>query len=192
MQDYAKTVLSQYANSSRLLTILEGWNQALDPGGLIDLWYQRVWNLSTAQGYGLDVWGRIVGVSRVLKISSGKNFGFSEANDLTEEGFNSAPFYSGSSVTSNYRLSDDGFRQLIYAKALANITDASVFSINTILMLLFGGQGNAYVKDNGDMTMTYVFDFVPTDVQVSIIQNSGVLPRPAGVGVTYQIKSASV
>lgn len=190
MQDYAKTVLSQYANSPRLLTILEGWNQAFDPSSLIDLWYQRVWNLSTAQGYGLDVWGRIVGVSRVLTITSAKYFGFSEANDLTEEGFDTAPFYSGTSATSNFRLSDDGFRQLIYAKALANITDGSVLSLNAILMTLFAGQGDAYVKDNGDMTMTYVFNFIPTDVQVSIIQNSGVLPRPAGVEVSYQIKSA--
>lgn len=189
MQDYAKTVLSQYANSSRLLTILEGWNQAFDPAPLIDLWYERVWNLSTAQGYGLDVWGRIVGVSRVLPISLDKYLGFSEANDLTEEGFNNAPFYSGSSATSNYRLSDDAFRQLINAKAMANITDGSITSINAILMTLFAGQGDAWVKDNGDMTMTYVFDFIPTAVQVSIIQNSGALPRPAGVGVSYQIKS---
>lgn len=191
MQGYAQTVLSQYANSQRMLTILEGWNQSLDPANLINFWYQQVWNLSTAQGYGLDVWGRIVGVSRVLKISSGKYFGFSEANDLTEEGFNSAPFYSGSSVTSNFRLSDEGFRQLIYAKALANITDGSILSINAILMTLFAGQGDAYVQDNGNMTMTYVFKFVPTDVQVSIIQNSGVLPRPTGVGVNYQIEGSS-
>lgn len=191
MQGYAQTVLSQYANSQRMLTILEGWNQSLDPANLINFWYQQVWNLSTAQGYGLDVWGRIVGVSRVLKISSGKYFGFSEANDLTEEGFNSAPFYSGSSVTSNFRLSDEGFRQLIYAKALANITDGSVLSINAILMTLFAGQGDAYVQDNGNMTMTYVFKFVPTDVQVSIIQNSGVLLRPTGVGVNYQIEGSS-
>lgn len=190
MQDYQQTVLSQYASSPRLLTILEGWNQALDPSGLINFWYQQVWNVATAQGYGLDVWGRIVGVSRVLKITSGEYFGFSEANDLTEEGFDCAPFYAGTSVTSNFSLSDEGFRQLIYAKALANITDGSVLSINAILMTLFAGQGDAWVTDNGDMTMTYVFNFIPTDVQVSIIQNSGVLPRPAGVGVSYQIKSA--
>lgn len=190
MQDYAKTVLSQYANSSRLLTILEGWNQAFDPSGLIDLWYQQIWNLKTAQGYGLDVWGRIVGVSRVLKITSEKYLGFSEANDLTEEGFNTAPFYSGSSATRNYRLSDDAFRQLINAKAMANITDGSITSINAILMTLFAGQGDAYVKDNGDMTIAYVFNFIPTDAQVSIIQNSGALPRPAGIGISYQIQGS--
>lgn len=191
MQGFKKTILSQYANSPRIGSILEGWNQAIDPSSLVDLWYDNIWDLETAQGYGLDVWGRIVGVDRVLKISSSEYFGFSEANDLTEEGFNSAPFYSGTSSTTNYRLSDEGYRQLIKAKAMANITDGSVTSLNAILMTLFGEQGDAWVQDNGDMTMTYVFNFVPTDVQVSIIQNSGVLPRPAGVGITYQIKSAS-
>ncbi|MQS00264.1 DUF2612 domain-containing protein, partial [Gluconobacter aidae] len=109
----------------------------------------------------------------------------------TEVGWNQAPWYSGSSATTNYRLSDSAYRQLIYAKALSNISDGSILSINAVLMTLFGAQGDAYVKDNGDMTMTYVFDFVPTDVQVSIIQTSGVLPRPTGVSVSYSIKASS-
>lgn len=191
MDNIGQTILSQYANSPALCGIIDAWNQALDPAALIDQWYALVWNVRTAQGYGLDVWGHIVGVSRVLSIASVDYLGWREANDLTEEGFNQAPWYSGAEATSNYRLSDDGYRQLIYAKALANISDGSVLSINTILTTLFAGQGDAYIKDNGDMTMTYVFRFVPTDVQVSIIQNSGVLPRPAGVGVSYSIEAGS-
>ncbi len=189
MQDVAKTILSQYANSSALCTIICGLNQALDPATLIQSWYKLVWNLDTAQGYGLDVWGRIVGVDRILNIASVKYLGWREANDLTEEGFDNAPWYRGTDATNNYRLSDDGYRQLIYAKALANISDGSITSLNKILTTLFAGQGDAYIVDNNDMSMTYVFAFVPTDVQVSIIQNSGVLPRPAGVSVTYSIKS---
>lgn len=191
MDNIQQTILSQYANSPSLCSIIDAWNQALDPASLIDQWYALVWNVKTAQGYGLDVWGRIVGVSRVLSIASVDYLGWREANDLTEEGFDQAPWYSGKDATSNYRLSDDGYRQLIYARALANISDGSILSLNTILTTLFAGQGDAYVRDNGDMTMTYVFKFIPTDVQVSIIQNSGVLPRPAGVGVSYSIEAAS-
>lgn len=191
MQDVQQTLLSQYANAPRIVALIEGWNQMLDPAPLIDQWYQMVWNMHTAQGYGLDVWGRIVGVSRVLTLSSQSYTGFFEASDLTEEGFNQTPWYQGVEATSNYRLADDGYRQLIYAKALANIADGSILQINQVLMTLFAGQGDAYVRDNGDMTMTYVFRFVPTPVQVSIIQNSGVLPRPVGVGVSYVIESTS-
>lgn len=95
MQNIQQTILSQYSSSPTIGSLIEGWNQALDPSTLIDAWYADVWDLDTAQGYGLDVWGRIVGVSRVLKVTSSKYFGFSEANDLTEEGFNSAPFFAG-------------------------------------------------------------------------------------------------
>ncbi|QHC34170.1 DUF2612 domain-containing protein [Komagataeibacter xylinus] len=188
MENIQQTVLSQYANSPALCTIINAWNQCIDPSSLIDQWYDLIWNVQTAQGYGLDVWGRIVGVSRVLTISSTDYLGWREANDLTEVGFNQAPWYSGKAATTNYRLSDAGFRQLIYAKALANISDCSITSANAVLMTLFPDQGDVYVKDNLDMTMTYVFDFVPTDVQVSIIQNSGVLPRAAGVAISYSIK----
>lgn len=191
MQNVQQTLLSQYANAPRIQALIAGWNQMLDPATLIDQWYQQVWNLQTAQGFGLDVWGRIVGVSRVLSLSAQSYLGFFEASDLTEEGFAQAPWFQGEETTNNYRLADDGFRQLIYAKALANIAGGSVLDINRILMTLFSGQGDAYVRDNGDMTMSYVFRFVPTAVQVSIIQNSGVLPRPAGVGVSYVIESVS-
>ncbi|GBR56528.1 DUF2612 domain-containing protein [Gluconobacter sphaericus] len=191
MENIGQTILSQYANAAPVYSIIEARNQAIDPSALIDDWYNHVWNVQTAQGYGLDVWGRIVGVSRVLTLTSANYLGFEEANDLTEVGWNQAPWYSGSSATTNYRLSDSAYRQLIYAKALSNISDGSILSINAVLMTLFGAQGDAYVKDNGDMTMTYVFDFVPTDVQVSIIQTSGVLPRPTGVSVSYSIKASS-
>lgn len=191
MQNVQQTLLSQYANAPRIQALIAGWNQMLDPTTLIDQWYQQVWNLQTAQGFGLDVWGRIVGVSRVLSLTAQSYIGFCEASDLTEEGFAQAPWFQGEETTNNYRLADDGFRQLIYAKALANIAGGSVLDINRILMTLFAGQGDAYVRDNGDMTMSYVFRFVPTAVQVSIIQNSGVLPRPAGVGVSYVIESVS-
>nr|WP_298794633.1 DUF2612 domain-containing protein [uncultured Acetobacter sp.] len=187
MQDVQKTILSQYACAPSLNALIAAWNQAFDPAALIDQWYTQVWNIATAQGYGLDVWGRIVGVQRVLSISSDSFMGFEEASDLTEQGFNTAPWYKGAATSSNVRLSDEGFRQLIYAKAMANITDGSVTSLNAILMALFAGQGDAWVEDN-NMTMTYVFNFIPTDVQVSIIQGSGVLPRPAGVAVSYAIR----
>lgn len=189
MQDVQSTILSQYACAPSLNALITAWNQAFDPKTLIDIWYKTIWNLETAQGYGLDVWGRIVGVPRVLSLSTQSYLGFFESSDLTQEGFGQVPWYSGGDATNNYRLADDGYRQLIYAKALANISDGSVIALNTILTTLFAGQGDAYVRDNGDMTITYVFKFVPTAVQVSIIQNSGVLPRPAGVSVAYSIQS---
>lgn len=188
MRDVQKTVLSQYSCAPTLNALIEAWNQTLDPIRLIETWFTNVWNLDTAQGYGLDVWGRIVGVERVLTLSTDSFFGFAEPQDLTLQPFNAAPWYSGTQTTSNYRLSDEAFRQLINAKALANITDGSITSLNAILMTLFAGQGDVWVADSGTMTLTYTFNFAPSAVQVSLIQSSGVLMRPAGVRVIYAIK----
>lgn len=188
MRDVQKTVLSQYSCAPTLNALIEAWNQTLDPTCLIETWFTNIWNLDTAQGYGLDVWGRIVGVERVLTLSTDSFFGFAEPQDLTLQPFNAAPWYSGTQTTSNYRLSDEAFRQLINAKALANITDGSITSLNAILMTLFAGQGDVWVADTGTMTLTYTFNFAPSAVQVSLIQSSGVLMRPAGVRVIYAIK----
>ncbi|MFT8720682.1 DUF2612 domain-containing protein [Acetobacter sp.] len=189
MQNIEKTILSQYASARSLCTIISGWNQALDPSPLVDQWFANVWNLETAVGYGLDVWGRIVGVSRVLKVADDKFFGWTE--DVTEETFGYSVFYNGIISGDQVSISDDAFRQLIKAKALKNITDGSVLSLNAVLMTLFYGQGDAWVEDGLDMSMTYVFGFSPSLVQRSIIQNSGVLPRPSGVSVSYSIKGTS-
>ena len=66
--DVAQTVISQYANSPVLLALLRRLNTALDQAANIEQFYTLVWDLRTAVGYGLDVWGRIVGVNRVLRV----------------------------------------------------------------------------------------------------------------------------
>ena len=181
--DYWPTVISQYANSPTILQMVQNFANWTAPGATLNDFYTLVWNIDTAVGYGLDVWGRIVGVGRVLKISGDQTyFGFEEST--TEVGFNQAPFYLSGPVTSNYSLSDPAYRQLILAKALANICNGSIPAINQVLINLFGASGNAYVTDNQDMTMTYTFEFTLDPVQSAIVYNSGVLPRPAGVLVT--------
>jgi Protein of unknown function (DUF2612) len=181
--DWSKTIYAQYANSPVLLAVIEAISLWIDPAELIDGFYDQLWNITTARGYGLDVWGRIVGVNRVLPVSA-KYFGFDEAGVLSADPFNQSPLYSGQALNSNYPLSDDAFRQLILAKAAANIWDGSIPGLNAILRLLFPGE-QAYVTSGRDMTMQFVFHFQLSPVQQSIILTSGVLPFPAGVSVSY-------
>lgn len=187
MLQHERTIISQYANSPAIKLLIEGWNQAVDPSGNIDSFYSLVWNVATAVGYGLDVWGRIVGVQRVLTIGASKFFGFEEATSVSADPFNQAPYYSGQPSTENFALSDEAFRLLILAKAAANIGEASTPFINALLMFLFPLRGNVYVIDHGNMTMTINFTFSLTPVEVSIVNNSGVLPIPAGVSVNVVI-----
>lgn len=181
-----KTVISQYANSQIITAMIQNQAAYFDFTANFDAFFDMIWNVVTAEGYGLDVWGKIVNVSRVLDIGAGFNyFGFEEATTLSAAPFNQGPFYSGQPITTNFSLTDDAYRILIFAKALANITDGSILSLNQLLLDLFPGRGDAYVTDDGGMTMTYTFEFALTPVEAAIITQSGVLPRPNGVTVSY-------
>lgn len=181
--DWWQTVISQYANSPRLTTLIGNFFQYVDQTANLDQFYDLMWNVNTAQGYGLDCWGTIVAVNRVLHIGAGpKYLGWEEGGDLDYDPFNQSPWYSGEKLTENYILTDDGFRTLILAKAFSNICDGSIPSINRLLTLLFGQSGGqAYCTDGGNMTMTYTFNFVPNPVELSILTQSGVMPTPTGV-----------
>lgn len=181
--DPSQTIISQYANSPVLCALITSFSEMIDPTAKIDDFFRLVFDLNTAQGYGLDVWGRIVGVSRVLNLPvAGEYLGFSQASDA--EPFGQAPFFNRQTLTTNFALSDTAFRRLIFAKALANISDGSIPSINRILTLLFGQYGNCYVTDGGDMTMTFTFGSDLAPVDLAIVSQSGILPKPVGVSST--------
>lgn len=181
--DYWSTVISQYGNSSKLTALIGSFNAAMDLTEDLDSFFDLMFNVATAQGFGLDCWGRIVGVSRTLHLPSTSDyFGFDEAGSWS--GFGQSPFYTGGALTSNFNLLDADYRVLIYAKAAGNISDGSIESINAILMGLFPGRGNAYVTDGEDMTMSYNFTFTLTPVELAIVTQSGVLPKPVGVTAT--------
>lgn len=149
-----------------------------------DQFYDGVWNVNTAQGFGLDIWGRIVVIGRELEVQSGEYFGFDSEPLKSWNPFNQAPFYTGQKQTSNYRLADQAYRSLILTKALTNISATDYKSLNRSLMSLFRGRGNAYVRKTGTMSIQYVFDFYLEPWEVSIIVTDGILPRPAGVRVS--------
>lgn len=182
--DLWDTVISQYANSPIMIRLIENFNSYLDLTETLDSFIDQMRDISSAVGYGLDVWGIIVGVSRTLSVTDPDQFFDFEETGLSGTPFGFAPFFPGGSITNNFELSDDAYRLLIIAKALANLSDGSVKSINTILLTLFKGRGNAFATDGLNMTMTYTFQFVLTPVELAIVEQSGVLPKSTGVGLT--------
>jgi Protein of unknown function (DUF2612) len=176
------TVIAQYANSSILTGIITAFNEAMDQTENLDNFFDLIWNVLTAEGYGLSVWGRIVGVSNSLPVSGGSTatFGFNESGS-DWLGFGQAPFTSGVSPTSNVTLTDDQFRPLVLAKAATNIWDGSIPGLNSILLALYQGRGTPYVQDGNNMSLTYVFPFALTPLDLAVIEQSGCLPQPAGV-----------
>jgi hypothetical protein len=178
--DWRQTLLSQYANSPTILALIETFDQCIDPTTDIDNFFDTVFNVLTAVGFGLDIWGRIVGVGRVFPVADALYFGF-EGSDFAP--WNQGIWWDGVLSTSNFALADDSYRLLILAKAMSNLTEGSIPAINDILKMLFAGRGNAYVDNHANMTMTYTFAFTLSAVDLTIVVNSGVLPNPTGVTV---------
>lgn len=182
MRDYTAPIISQYRSSPILTTILSNLNQNLDPTADLTNFYNTIWNVATATGYGLDVWGRIVGVTRYLNVPN--TFSFFGFNGGPGVPFGAGVFYTGGGggATTQVTLTDDAFRTLILLKARANITNCSAQSLNVLLAGLFGAKGRCYVDDSaGGMTFVFVFKFFLSPEDFSILSQSGVLPRPAGV-----------
>ena len=183
MIDVERTIISQYGNSATITQMVHNMNTYLDPRADFDQFYDYVWNVETAQGFGLDIWGRIVNIARELLIPDTVNYlGFNEALPGSFP-FNEGTFYSGVPAASQtYRLADDAYRQLILVKALANISATTAPALNQLLQNMFAGRGRCYVNDLGGMQLRYTFEFDLTPYEFAIMTQSGAMPRPAGVG----------
>jgi len=181
---WPKTILAQFANSPRLLAILQSFAEAIAADALSDLFFDAIWNIDTAGSYGLDFWGRVVNVRRTLYVPGGQTgnlFGFEEEGVGVVFGFNQWPFNTLNTLTPNYVLGDEDYRRLILVKALSNISDRSIPSMNAALMQLFPGRGNVFVADTGNMTAAFVFAFKPTALDLAILLQSGAFATPSGV-----------
>jgi Protein of unknown function (DUF2612) len=197
------TFCNEYANSPTLSQLIYNMNDYLDPRANLIAFYNNVWNVDTAVGFGLDIWGRIVGVSRVIPIpGTTGSFGFANPDSPPDwENFGSVgqpnvggPFFAGEINTGSYTLNDDSFRTLILTKALGNIVATSAPSLNQLIRNLFPNRGRAYTTDlgksnasAGGMAMRYVFEFALSTIEYAILAYSGVLPHPAGVSVSILV-----
>lgn len=179
-------IISQYKNSPTIDSLMLSISAAFDQTENFSNLYDNIWNVLTAFGYGLDVWGRIVGVIRTIFIPAGISYlGFEEAGS-SWTGFGQGGFYSGGILTQNFVLDDTDFRRLILAKAASNISNGSIPAVNAILLALFPNRGSCYVVDNLNMSVTYTFNFALTPPELAIVSQLNVLPTSAAVSVTIQ------
>jgi hypothetical protein len=180
------TAISQYAQSPVVMQLIQNASQYFDQSANWNNFYLYVWNIASAQGFGLDFWGKVLGVSRYLQIPAAADYlGFQgAAGTASGYAFNVGVFFDGATATETYSLNDADYLTLLYAKAFANIMRCCIPALNQLLMTLFAGYGDAYVIDNGNMSMTFYLGWSPTAIQLAILEQSGVVPHPTGVAVS--------
>lgn len=177
-----QTIQSQYSSSPILTGIIAGMERLVSPQADIQLFFDMIFNVATAQGMGLDWWGRIVGVNRQMNVPSLNNvFGF-DGSSLAP--WNEGIFYTKENAIGVYDMSDDAFRELILWKALANIATADIATLNVLLQKLFPGKIIfALETDVMQIRITSASELEP--YQRSILRTYGIFMKAAGVGYEW-------
>ena len=176
--DWTTTVISQYVTDPVVMALIGGFADAMDQSGNIAQFFDLIWNIDSAEGYGLDMWGRILGLSRSLIILPSDYFGTAEGGYMP---FGDGPLYSGVFAPDATDMTDVQYKRLLLVKAAVNIGDSSASTVNGLLHQIFGPERICYVEDLGNMIMVLTFEFDMEAWESAAISQTGIIPRPSGV-----------
>ena len=175
------TILSQYSASPHILELSKKFALRIDPAPDIDLFFEKVFDIESAVGWGLDNWGRILGIPRGVQVATTNWFGY-YGSQL--QPWNNAPWFNPQQATQNFPLTDEAYRKLLIYKAAANIGSADAATINRLLSQVFKNTFD-HVVDNGDMSIRAVFSDYLQPVEIGILNTYGALNKGAGVQWVY-------
>ncbi len=165
--DLKQCLLWQYNNAPALRALLlqkEDWYKAHQQE-FWEYWYNNVFNLETADNFGLQVWGEILDFPRQVRSVDG------QLHVLTKE----------------------QYRAVLKGQMLKFNMGASAPDINKWLKVVFGSRGKVYCLDNLNMSaVPFVFEQAPSDEILWLLANVDFLPRPAGVGYEVRIVGADI
>lgn len=161
--DLQKCILWQYDNAPSLKSLInqkQTWykNNVTD---FIEAFKTNVFNINTANDFGLNIWGKILNFSRYITYATG---------------------------VVHYCTTEE-YRFLLKAQVLKFKMRCTVPEINKFCKILFEDTANqCYVLDNKNMTITYMLqkDFSDKQWLISWLLDpaqkyTDFLPRPAGV-----------
>lgn len=187
-----QAILWQYNEApvlQSLLTQKQDWYNLNQSQFWLD-WYNNVFNLVTANAFGLAVWARILNVPLYINYDP-------EPPETPIWGFNTPGATTGNVNFGNGNFSNRGDiiflspeeqRFILRLKYYKLTSRQSPPEINKFLDFLLRtsnlpsqGFGRVWVEDNFNMTMTYRFTFTPSTLFLQVLQDLDVLPRPAGV-----------
>jgi len=178
--DVLKASLWQYDNAPNLQGLLnakKSWYE-INQTAFWNDWYTDVFNLKTANKFGLSVWSILLGQSLLTPFAAPSDeivYGFGADNGGF--GYNFAQ-QTGGNNTYSLEIS----RLLLRLRYYQLTSSGTVPETNRMLVELFADYGDVYLVDNLDMTQIYVFKFaIPAEMRY-MLDNTDVLPRPAGVG----------
>lgn len=180
-----QVILWQFDQSPNLIGIIQKKQEWYDlqQSEFWSSWHDDVFNLRTANDFGLSVWAIILDIPIFADTGASPSdygaWGFDPYGENFDHG-NFATAGSGVLLTTAER------RSILRLRYHQLTTNGSVSSINAALVDVFG-IGNAHVQDNYNMSVTYKISLSISAPMLSILQTFDVLPRPAGVSATIEV-----
>lgn len=178
-----RALLWQYNDATRLQSLLQqkqDWYNE-NQTQFWESWIRDVFDLRTANDFGLSVWAIILNIPLVIagpEDETGKPiFGFGQYRKNFGNG-NFASIQASALTTEQKRL-------VLRLRYFQLVTRGTVPEINRFLAYLFGGEGIAYVNDGLNMTGLYVFNVPISSELDAVLSQYDLLPRPAGVKIDY-------
>lgn len=162
-------------------------------------WYNDVFNLVTAEAFGLAVWSIILDLPLYIQLNPDEPdkpvFGFNEDPQINDYvNFENGNFTNqNSSIT----LTIEEQRLILRLRYYQLVSRGAIPDTNQFLSVLFNTSGTVYngqvwELDGFDMTIVYVFNFLLPYQMRYILNYFDLLPRPAGVKIRYVILTGSI
>jgi hypothetical protein len=181
-----KTILWQYENAeniSQLIKNKQNW-MTQQHTQFWEYWYTTVFDLTTANDFGLSVWSIILNVPYLVQETSfGPVWGFNQIPliNINQNFLNGNFGHQAGRVV----LTTEEQRLFLRLRYYQLVSRGGRLQTNQMLDSLFNDpnglyQGGAWVIDNLDMTITYVFNCPISIALLNVLKFYDVLPRPAG------------
>jgi len=177
-----RALLWQYNDAARLEALVrqkQEWYDA-NQSAFWDDWITDVFDLRTANDFGLTVWAIILNIpTSIISIDDANKsiWGF----DAYRQNFNNGNFASTPSIS----LTLEQKRLVLRLRYFQLVTTGAVPEINAFLAYVFAPFGEAFVVDGYAMNARYALKFpVSSDLEM-VLTEYDLLPRPAGVKVDF-------
>lgn len=189
-----QSLLWQYNDADRLQTLLtkkQEWYSENQQKFWED-WYRNVFDLRTANEFGLSVWAIILNLPLQIGVPYNPNkptFGFGPEGMGTNnnKNFENGNFSAADSFSLLTLEEKRFFLRLRYFQLTSRCSTIEINKFLNFLLQDFDFNWSAYVLDNLDMTIEVVFTENPGRRFLFILKIFDLIPRATGVAITYTI-----
>lgn len=177
--DFSDVILWQYDRATNLKNLMANKQEFYDDNvdDFFSNWYNNVFNIDTANHFGLIIWALILGCTEYVELTSKigqKAFGYGQYHKN---------FHESNFALSNYiySLPTESLRKVVKAQMYNFNSNGSLYDINKVLNAIYPENQPYAMYDKETNVLTYHFPIPLSDEDMNIVMFSNMFPAPLGV-----------